>query len=501
MKTILSGTLMKELDRHTIEDIGIPSCVLMERAAFSAAEEIRRRFSPKKKILAVCGTGNNGGDGVAAARILYGMGYDAGVLLLGDPEHRTEETARQIMIAEKMGVPFAAEADFCAYDVIIDAIFGIGLTRGIEGNYAEVIGKINDSPAFVVSIDIPSGIHADTGQILGTAVCADLTVCIAFLKAGECLYPGRLYCGETRVCDIGVYDPEEKAAWHTMEEEDLLFLTKREAWGNKTTFGKIGVAGGSPGMCGAAVLSALGAFKAGAGMLSLLVAEENRQAVNCLLPEAMTRTGESEEELEAFVDWCDGFVIGPGLGRGERGERLMKILLPMLHASGKPFVLDADAISLLAAHPEWKQYLSEKTVLTPHPGEMSRLCGLPVSSIQEDPVGNAARQASSWGCIIVQKDACTVTAGPDGSVWLNRSGNDGMATAGSGDVLSGICAALLYRNADPGETAAAAAGAVLLHGLGGDLAAEKYGRHGMTARNISEGAAEKLKELWNSTEE
>lgn len=501
MKTILSGTLMKELDRHTIEDIGIPSCVLMERAALSAAEEIRRRFSPEKKILSVCGTGNNGGDGAAAARILYGMGYDARVLLLGNPDHRTEETARQIRIAENMGVPFVAEADFSAYDVIVDAIFGIGLSRPIVGNYVDVIGQINDSPAFVVSIDIPSGVHADTGQILGTAVCADLTVCIAFLKAGECLYPGRLYCGETIVSDIGVYDPEDKTCLHSMEEEDLLFLTRREAWGNKATFGKIGVAGGSPGMCGAAVLSGIGAFKAGAGMLSLLAAEENRQAVNCLLPEAMTRCGESEEELRAFVDWCDTVVIGPGLGRGERGERLMKSLLPMLHASGKPFVLDADAVNLLAVHTEWKHYLSEKAVLTPHLGEMSRLSGLPVSAIQEDPIGSAVSQASDWGCIIVQKDACTVIACPDGSVWLNRSGNDGMATAGSGDVLSGICAAILCRNSETGDTGTAAAGAVFLHGLGGDLAAEKYGRHGMTARNIAEGAAEKLKELWNSTEE
>ena len=504
MKRIVTAAEMKHLDDHTIHDMGMPSCVLMERAALAMKEEIVRRFPDGCRVLCVCGTGNNGGDGIAVARMLHLAGYEVCILAPGPEEKRSAENRSQMRIAENYGVPFAEEEDFDGFDVIVDAIFGIGLSRRIGAPWDRIVGKINEADAFVIACDISSGILAGTGQVPGCAVAADLTVTFAFPKAGQLLYPGRAYTGKLVTADIGITcDREESSGLFCVDEKDLAALTARVPWGNKATFGKIGIIGGAPGMAGAVCLSALGAFATGAGMVKIQTAEENRVPLQSRLPEAMIGTDRSGTACRALADWADVFVIGPGLGQSPAAEETLCTYLRILSECRKPAVLDADALNLLSRHGEWKEYIGRHIVMTPHPGEMSRLCGRPVEEILQDPLSNAREEAARWGCVLVQKDACTVTAGQGNRMWLNPSGNDGMATAGSGDVLSGItagmlCAALGKEQTDP---AFAAACAVWLHGCGGDAAARKKGRHGMTAQDIAEGAAIRLRDLWKDTEE
>ena len=506
MIRVVTAGEMKELDRRTIEEMEMPSAVLMERAALAVKEEILRRFPEGGRVLCACGGGNNGGDGIAVGRLLHLCGYDVQILLAGSEEHRSEENRHQERIARRYGVPFTKEPDYEDFDVIIDALFGIGLSREIASPFDRIIEKINDSDAFVLACDIASGIHADHGGTKGPVVMADMTVTFAFPKAGQLLYPGRHYSGELVVSDIGIYENEDPGNLYCLEEEDLSGITARLPWGNKATFGKVGIVGGAPGMAGAVCLSAAGAFCTGAGMVKIQTSEANRIPVQTRLPEAMTQTDLSEKACRDMLAWADVFVLGPGMGQSKEAESLLAWYLKELADSKKRTVLDADALNLLSRNPEWKQYIGDHIVITPHPGEMSRLCGKPVNEILGDPLENARAFAKEWGCVVVQKDACTVTADPEGTAFLNPSGNDGMAAAGSGDVLSGIIGGILGADAqrerkEPEADAFKAACAVFLHGCGGDKAALRKGRHGMKAWDIAEGAAEVLKDLWNVTEE
>ena len=497
---------MKELDRRTIEEMEMPSVVLMERAALAVKEEILRRFPRGGRVLCACGGGNNGGDGIAVGRLLHLCGYEVQILLAGSDERRSEENRHQERIARRYGVPFTEEPDYDSFDVIIDALFGIGLSREITSPFDRIIEKINASDAFILACDIASGIHADRGETKGPVVMADLTVTFAFPKAGQLLYPGRHYSGELVVSDIGIYENEDHGNLYCLEEDDLSGITARLPWGNKATFGKVGIVGGAPGMAGAVCMSAAGAFCTGAGMVKIQTPDANRIPVQTRLPEAMTQTDLSEKACREMLSWADVLVLGPGMGQSEEAESLLFRYLKELADTKKRTILDADALNLLSRHPEWKQYIGNHIVITPHPGEMSRLCRKPTGEILMDPVENARAFAQEWGCTVVQKDACTVTADPEGTAFLNPSGNDGMAAAGSGDVLSGIIGALFGASVqrepkEPQEAAFTAACAVFLHGCGGDRAALEKGRHGMKASDIAEGAAEVLKELWNVTEE
>lgn len=256
-------------------------------------------------------------------------------------------------------------------------------------------------------------------------------------------------------------------------------------------------------MAGAVCLSAEGAFCTGAGMVKIQTSEANRIPLQTRLPEAIIETGGSEDACRKMLAWADVLVLGPGMGQSADAESLLSWYLKELARQNKRAVLDADALNLLSRHTEWKQYIGPHIVITPHIGEMSRLCQKTVEEIVTDPLENTRAFAREWGCTVVQKDACTVTAEPDGTAWLNPSGNDGMATAGSGDVLSGVAGGILCSlpPMDPQPEAFGAACAVFLHGCGGDRAALTKGRHGMKARDIAEGAAEILKDLWNVTEE
>ena len=491
MRYLLNSTQMKACDRYTIEQKGMPSAVLMERAALAVTEEILRYFPDQKRVLVLCGSGNNGGDGFAVARLLLLAGVRAEVCFAGQERSLTEDAALQKKIFENYGGKLCRNPQFEEYTLLVDALFGIGLSRAVEGAYAALLREAAASGLPVVAVDMPSGISADTGAVMGTALRADLTVTFAFAKPGQILYPGTEYCGTLKVRDIGVANPLFADVAFIYEKEDLFrLLPKRSRRSNKGTYGKVLVAGAGPGMAGAAALCGRGAYRTGCGLVRLLAADDCRTALQTLLPEALyTAWSEAEEEadLAGLVGWADVIAVGPGLGRSRKAERFLQRVLEIWNG---PLVLDADALNLLAAHPEYHGKTSARIIVTPHPGEMSRLTGLPVGAILEDIPGTAGRYAKEHALVCVLKDARTAVA--DGArLYLNTSGNDGMAVGGSGDVLTGILCGLLAQGM--AEYEAACLG-VYLHGLCGDAARERLGARSMLASDLIDSLAQELKE-------
>lgn len=490
MREIVTAKEMKTLDSNTIQKAGIPSLVLMERAALQTVSELTKRINEKdkEKILVVCGTGNNGGDGLAIARLLYLQGFKIWYYIVGNEEKMTSETARQLRTAEYYGVPRVHNLGQYEYTTIVDAIFGVGLSRPVEGEYGELISELNQVSAYKVAVDIPSGIDSDTGFEKGTAFRADLTVTFAFRKRGLCFYPGRMYGGEIVVADIGIYPiPGERIHMYHLEQKDLEMLPERVPYGNKGTFGKVLLVAGSEGMCGAAYLSAAAALKCSAGMVKIQTVEANRIPLQTLLPEAMITCDFDEKNNQEMLNWCDVLVIGPGLGTGAQSRERAQWFLSKAAECRKPVILDADGLNLLSVHEGWKRFIGQNVILTPHIGEMSRLCGKGIGDIQDCLAQTAADYAKESGTVCVLKDACTVVSDAFGELYLNLSGNAGMATAGSGDVLSGVLAGMqcMYLAAEkkPSPVVLAALG-VYVHGLAGDMAAESVGQRGMTAGDI-----------------
>jgi len=499
MRVLADSAQMKRMDRRTIEQMGILSLTLMERAALAVAAWIRDAgMAAGKGTLVVCGTGNNGADGVAAARILHLWGFKAAFYIAGDMEKATEELKAQLHTARACHVPcFEEEPDFDSCGVLVDALFGVGLTRPVTGRYAALLERMNRAEAFRLAVDLPSGVNADNGQIPGAAFRADVTITLGCEKRGLFLYPGREYAGKIIRADIGIYPGGEAYDCYLPEEKDLDIFLQRRPDGNKGTFGKVLAVAGSESMSGAAYLCAHAALCTGAGMVKIQTSHENRIPLMALLPEAMvecsragTDGGEPEEKWMECLQWCDSLIIGPGLGTDSRAEERALWFLREGHALGKTMILDADGLNLLSVHPEWRKYLDERVILTPHMGEMARLTGISTRELALDRVRYARELAAQTGCVCVLKDACTVTASASGSCWISPAGNSGMATAGSGDVLAGIlggaAARFLSVPADDSEDYAGklAACGVLLHGLCGDAAALSEGENAMTARSM-----------------
>lgn len=506
MKVSVTGEQMKRIDADTIHRIGIPSMVLMERAALAVTAEVEKmaeedglchdRMGRSVRVWIACGTGNNGADGIAAGRMLHGKGYEVTVLLAGNLEHATPEHRSQQAIAERLGVTIVEYHDFIpgSCDIIVDAVFGIGLGRKVEGEYRDLIGMLAaQKTKRVVAVDIPSGIHADSGQVLGTALPARVTVTFGYLKTGMLLYPGKTYAGQVVVADIGFSDISlQNTGWDAFlpEPGDLCRLPQRQADSNKGTYGKLLLIAGSCGMSGAAYLSALSAYRSGAGLVKILTAEENRQILQSQLPEAIVETYSREEALEAGADfaglieaqcdWATAIVLGPGLSQEPYVEKLVELVLTHAYV---PIVLDADALNTVAKHPELTGYFTENIIITPHIGEMARLTGKAVPEIKRQAVAVAREYSRTFGVTCVLKDAVTVTADREGITYLNSSGNSGMAKAGSGDVLAGIIGSLLAQGMELSE---AAVFGVFLHGLAGDAAARALGKRSMLAHEISE---------------
>ena len=521
MKKLLYSGQMKALDAYTIEQIGIPSPVLMERAALEVVLRIKARGCCGR-ILVLCGTGNNGGDGIAVARILFQQGFDSAYYVAGNEAHYTDQTRLQISIADALGVPRIYDPEPERPSVLVDALFGVGLSRPVTGEYARLIDWMNRMDAWKIAVDIPSGVDADTGQILGTAFRADETVTFAFGKPGLYLDPGRALAGKVSVAEIGVTWQEKafttvhcSGSRRLLEKADLQPLLYREPAGHKGTFGKVLAVAGSAGMCGAAYLCGAAALRTGCGMVRIQTPQENRIPLQTLLPEAMIACSDREADWQAYLDWADVLIIGPGLGTDENALRRFSWFLHGAWEQKKPVVLDADGLNLLSAFPEnYKGWLDEGVILTPHIGEMSRLTGKNPADLTADRIRAAHETAQKYGAACIMKDAASVTASPTGEVYINTTGNNGMGTAGSGDVLAGVLGGLLALNcrreiskpddpaiiADGGPYYASgrrdaprglstpgvfiAAAGVYLHGMAGDLAAMEEGPHAMTAGSI-----------------
>lgn len=498
----MNNNEMKEIDKYTIEEIGIPSMVLMERAALSVVEELEKQNKQLKltdTILCICGTGNNGGDGIAVARILHQKGYQVAIRILGDKNKCSKETKQQYEIAEKIGVKFEDKKETKEYTIIVDAIFGIGLTRDINGIYKECIEQINSERHWVCAVDIPSGICGNTGKVHHTAIKADITVTFGYWKLGLLLYPGAEYAGKVIVTDVGfeignISTGLTKFLYETEDIEKL--LPKRKAYSNKGTYGKVLVIAGSKNMSGACFLSAKAAYRTGAGLVRIVTPEENRIIMQTSIPEAVldTYTAETFDEdckrIKRYIADADSIVVGPGMGKGAEAEKLLQIVIEY---SKVPTVVDADALYLLVKLGKIPPYQKDKPcqwdlpkhfILTPHRKELAVLLGnqITVEEIQDDFL-TILDSCSSNPNVLVLKDARTIVL-KDNLCYVNTSGNNGMATAGAGDVLTGIIAGVAAQGLPPFLVAELG---VYLHGLAGDRIAAKTGKYSLMAEDIIEG--------------
>lgn len=543
MKKIVYGSKMKKVDNYTMDVLGIPSMVLMERAAFSVFLYMNEHIDQVKKILCVCGTGNNGADGIALARMLCLSGYKAEVLYIGDENKATNQWKEQKNIAINCDLQIESAEDLqvtldknetynsirdiikerlYGYDFIVDAIFGIGLTRNVEGLYADFIESINEQrkndKVKVYALDVPSGLCADTGKVMGTAIEADMTFTFGAMKTGLLLYKGKDFAGEIVINDIGFPEKaymkglEKSECCKTVDEADLNAMTARKRHSNKGSYGKILIIGGSEKVYGAVYFSAMAACKLGCGLIRVITHENNRNLIYNKLPEAMINvygTDESEESIVKMIDeavaWADVIVIGPGLSKNNVAELLLKHAMRSVKYADKSIIIDADGLNIIAEKPELLEYYHRKTIITPHIGEAARLFGENTATIAGDIIKVAGSYAHEHNINVIQKDSTTVILGIESSedkcnnrVCINTSGNAGMATGGSGDILTGIVAAVLAGGIDvtkmqeyqdafdkEGEKIFLAASvAVYIHGLAGDMAAEEMGETSMTATDI-----------------
>jgi NAD(P)H-hydrate epimerase len=491
---------MREIDRTAIEVYGIPSLTLMDRAGRAVAEAALELAGAKGRVVVVCGGGNNGGDGYVAARLLRGAGRDARVLALV-PAERLSPDARAVREqAQRAGVPIdevgeLAGVDAGVGDVVVDAIFGTGLARPPEGAFAGAIARVETARvagARVLAVDVPSGLSADTGRPLGPCVRADRTVTFGFQKRGLVLFPGAAYAGEVSVADIGI--PPEAArrvpiGCELVSDVEARFLVPARAPdAHKGDAGRLLVVAGAPGKTGAAHLALTGALRGGAGLVTLAARAEVLPFALSGRPEAMSAVlpgdgplGRADlQVLLALAREADALAIGPGI---PRGPETAELLLALLARAKKPAVVDADGLNALAEATAGLPELGIPLLLTPHPGEMARLCGTTVEEVQADRIGLAAAKAKAWGATVVLKGARTVIADPEGPPAVISAGNPGLATGGTGDVLAGLCGALLAAGLPP-----AAAGRVgaHVHGRAGDLVARRLGERGLLAGDLGE---------------
>lgn len=502
MEYVLTSAEMKNSDSAAINEYGIKSSVLMERAALQTAKVIVDKYGTDIYVGVMAGSGNNGGDGIAVARILQEEGIRAEVNMIGDMSRLTPETKEQLETAKKLNIPIYYGIEHTLYDIIVDALFGIGLTRKVEGRFRKAIEAVNASKAAVVAVDIPSGVNADDGSIMGCAVKADVTVTFAYRKLGIMLYPGASCAGEIICAPIGipkaVTENRRPAVFTFTDIKKDLLLPMRNPSGNKGTFGKVLLIAGSRSMGGACFLSALSAYRTGAGMVRIFTASENREGLLKKLPEAIVDTyaddifsnipnimPEETDTLIAGIEWADVVAVGPGISISQRAKA---ILLATLNCCTKPMVVDADALNILSQDEallkmfEYGRRKSDNDVIfTPHIGEFSRLMKCPVAEIKKNMMACCRDFVQKYDISLVCKDARTIVAKRGKVTYLNASGNDGMATAGSGDVLTGIIAGLLAQGSGGFE---AAATGTYMHGLAGDLASDRSSAYYIMAQDI-----------------
>ncbi len=508
---------MRECDRITIEDLGLPGIALMESASRGACQVFLQHCQAHKlspgPLHIFCGSGNNGGDGLAMARILSGHGWQPHVILMAPQEAYQGDAAKNLSLLQRLikhdlqGAPCAlhtwgdALAKGQSLDslrqslpqapILIDALLGTGLRKAVRKPLRKLIEHLNDTAYdLVFAVDIPSGLCADTGHPLGLCVRADLTATLALAKVGQLLDPGRGLCGALHVVDIGIPQGVPAKAGITTQaltlETCAPLMPTRARNSHKGSFGHVLAVGGSQGTAGALTLCAISALRAGAGLVTALGGKDARQALAARHPEIMSLSPDAKtKQIQPLANKAI-MVLGPGLGTSNKDSDLLdKLLVQARH----PVVLDADALNLLAQRQEIGierlRALASRVpvILTPHPKEFARLAQISTAEVLRDVPAHCRALATQTQCVVLCKTAATTIAKPDGTLAINTSGNSGMATAGSGDVLAGILAGLLAQGLNTWDAARLG---VFLHGLAGDLATQRHGPHFVSATLISE---------------
>jgi NAD(P)H-hydrate epimerase len=502
---LVTAAEMRELDRHTIETLGVPAALLMELAGAAVAREVDAVRRPGARVLVYCGAGSNGGDGLVAARLLHLRGVSVSVVPVVDPSAWRGEAAENAERAHAAGVPFAAAREAPEPgDVLVDAIFGTGLSRAVEGAAAEAIARLRAArpAATVVSVDLPSGLDADTGQPLGACVAADRTVTIGLPKLGLALEPGRSLAGRVVVARIGITDAapgvRPRAELWTRAAASR-HLPARPRDGHKGRFGHVLVVAGSEGKSGAAVLAALGALRTGTGLVTVACPESVRREIAVAHREVMTagvpesaRRGfgsAAEKPVLELAAARDVVALGPGVGREEETRAFVRAVARALAC---PLVLDADGLVACEGALGELRARRAPTVLTPHPGEAALLLGSTPAEVNADRPGAARRLAAESGALVALKGAATVVATPDGALAVNPTGGPALAAGGTGDVLTGVIAALLAQGLAP---RAAAVLGVFVHGAAADALAARRGEAGLLASEVAGALPDALRAL------
>ncbi|NNF15541.1 MAG: NAD(P)H-hydrate dehydratase [Gammaproteobacteria bacterium] len=473
---------VRAMDAVAINELGIDSYLLMTRAARAGANVVQDRFPTARRLLVVCGAGNNAGDGYLLARIAKDRGFDVTVCSLIDTRNLTGDAQRACQEYLDSGGQCTAFTEICPgdFDVTVDALLGTGLSRPVEGAFAATIERINHRANAVVSLDIPSGLHGDSGHALPVAVSADFTVTFVGRKTGLFTGEGPAYSGQV------VYDSLEiparvstafKAAARLLSDADAaLALPPRDANAHKAQCGRVLLVAGGAGMPGAAVLAGSAALRAGAGLIKVACHPGNEMAI-AMRPELMCQSVAESDMLMPLLEWCDIVAIGPGLGRDDWAEQMVSRCV----GAGKPMVADADALYFL---PQFSQR-PPQLIITPHVGEAARLLDVTTASIQDDRFAACRRISTKYNAVCVLKGAGTVVCTKDSMLSVCDRGNPGMATAGTGDVLTGIVAGVYAQQPDETEALAAARAAVWVHAMAGDRASDR-GERGLIASDLLE---------------
>jgi hydroxyethylthiazole kinase-like uncharacterized protein yjeF len=507
MMKIATAEQMQELDRKAIEAYRIPGIVLMENAGKGAAEVMCHTFPDihKKKIAVIAGKGNNGGDGLVIARYLLNQGISVRVYLLTDPrglrgDAETNFNIFQRMKGEVISVPSSKDyqkikRDLEKFDLLVDGIFGTGLDAEVRGYYREVIDHLNLLQRPIISIDIPSGLDANTGKPLGTAIRAFLTITFGLPKIGQLISPGFDYVGKVKIIDIGIPKrlvDEEKIPNYLLEKEDIQrwLSIPRHPDTHKGDYGHLLVIAGSVGKTGAAALACQAALRMGAGLVTLAIPKSLNAIMEMKLTEVMTEplpeTPKQSLSFRAFgaiVRLCENkraVIIGPGLGTFKETQSLVLKLIRTLES---PIILDADGLTALATQPKTLPTTNHSLILTPHPGEMARLIRSTVKEVLEDRIGISRNFSQSQRVHLILKGHPTLIATPKGEIFFNPTGNPGMASGGTGDVLTGMIGGLICQGFDIPSSLQAA---VYLHGMAGDEGAQEVGEKSLIATNIIE---------------
>ena len=511
---VLNAAQMREADRRTIEEIGIPSIVLMENAGHQVVQAMGSAFDDLRslRVAVLCGRGNNGGDGFVIARTLGQQGVEVGVFLLARAADVRGDARTNLDILARLGLSVIEVPDSVAwelhgaevvrYDLVVDAVFGTGLSKPVAGMFQTVVADVNAARAPVVAVDVPTGLSAESPTLIGDAIRAFVTVTLAVPKPALVLDPGDNYVGDLVVADIGI----PPAVIDSVAGPRLLLLTRQEVQGlippraagaHKGDFGRVLVVAGSLGKTGAARLAGLAALRSGAGLVTVATPRSCVSTVAEGAADYMTLPLSEEGDvvsasaLTQVLEFpCDVIAVGPGLGTGAGPTAFVQGLV---ERAGVPLVLDADALNALAGEPnQLRGRDGSDLVITPHPGEMGRLCGMDSKTVQADRVSIARDFATEHQVHVVLKGARTLVATPDGAVFVNLTGNPGMATGGTGDVLTGVIAAWLGQLRD---TEAACKVAVYLHGQAGDLAVRPQGEVALTASDLAAALGQAVKEL------